>query len=126
MIVSNPPYFSNSLQAPDKQRNWARHNQDLSFEELIKKSTGLLTEKGMFSLIFPSDAENVIDSYTQNNGLFLNRKTLVSPKPEMPPKRILATYSQTEKSPKISKLYIEKERHVYSEEFRKLTENFYL
>ena len=126
LIVSNPPYFSNSLQAPDKQRNLARHNHTLSFEKLIEKSANLLTENGMIALILPSDAGDIIHSCAVNNGLFLSRKTLVSPKLETPPKRVLVEYSKINKIPEISELYIEKKRHVYSEEFRKLTEEFYL
>ncbi|MCL2650136.1 MAG: methyltransferase [Candidatus Azobacteroides sp.] len=126
LIVSNPPYFSNSLQAPDKRRSLARHNHALSFEELIGKSASLLTEKGTISLILPVDAENVIHSCAGNNGLFLCRKTFVRSKPEIPPKRILIEYSKIDNIPEISALYIEKERHVYGDEFRKLTEEFYL
>ena len=126
LIVSNPPYFSNSLQAPDKQRNLARHNDALSFEDLIRKSTTLLTETGKIALILPFDTENTIQICAENNGLFLCRKTFVCPKQDTPPKRILLEYSKTKTQAEISQLYLEIERHVYSDEFRKLTEAFYL
>jgi len=126
LIVSNPPYFTNSLPAPDKQRNIARHNHALSFEVLLKKSATLLTEKGKIALILPYDAENQIQSFAENSGLFLCRKTVVLPKLDAAPKRILLEYSSTKTKPEISEIYIEKERHIYSDEFRKLTEEFYL
>ena len=34
VIVSNPPYFVDSLECPDQQRNAARHNGSLTYEEL--------------------------------------------------------------------------------------------
>jgi len=126
LIVSNPPYFTNSLPAPDRQRNIARHNHALSFEMLLKKSATLLAEKGKIALIIPYEAENQIQSFAVNNGLFLCRKTIVRPKPESNPKRLLLEYAKSEINPEISELYIEKERHVYSEDYRKLTEEFYL
>jgi len=126
LIVSNPPYFTNSLPAPDSQRNIARHNHALSFEILLKKSITLLTGKGKIALILPYDAENQIQSLAESNGLFLCRETIVRPKPDANPKRILLEYSKIKTEPETSTLYIEKERHVYSEEFRKLTEEFYL
>ncbi len=126
LIVSNPPYFTNSLHAPDSQRNIARHNHVLPFEKLLKKSVTLLTEMGKIALILPFDAENQIQSLAEKNGLFLFRKTIVRPKPDANPKRILLEYSNKETIPTISEFYIEKERHVYSDEFLKLTGGFYL
>lgn len=42
-IVSNPPYFTDSLKCPDSQRNTARHNDNLSYEELLKGVSNLLS-----------------------------------------------------------------------------------
>ena len=36
-IVSNPPYFTNNLISPDKQRTLARHNNHMTYSELINK-----------------------------------------------------------------------------------------
>ena len=47
LIVSNPPYFQNSLKNPDKGRQTARHTDTLSFCELIHHSTRLLSENGV-------------------------------------------------------------------------------
>ena len=126
LIASNPPYFTNSLPSPDKQRNIAKHNHALSFEVLLKKSATLLTEKGKIALILPYDAENQIQLLAENSGLFLCKKIIVCPKPDANPKRLLLEYAKINANPEISKFYIEKERHVYSDEFRKLTEEFYL
>ncbi|MBR2909642.1 MAG: methyltransferase, partial [Clostridia bacterium] len=61
LIVSNPPYFINSLKAPEKNRNTARHTDELSFEELIESAEKLLSEEGKFSVIIPySEEENFI------------------------------------------------------------------
>ncbi len=126
LIVSNPPYFTNSLQTPDKQRTLARHNQTLPFDILIKKAASLLTSGGKIALILPAETNDLIDKITAKNGLFLCRKTFVSPKPETSPKRILSEYVNVNASAEINHLFIEKERHVYSEEFNALTDEFYL
>ena len=54
-IVSNPPYFINSLKCPDKQRNQARHTDTLSLDELISGSKQLLSPGGRLCLILPFD-----------------------------------------------------------------------
>ena len=43
-IVSNPPYFTDSLKCPDSQRNTARHNDNLSYEELLKGVSNLFRQ----------------------------------------------------------------------------------
>ena len=57
LIVSNPPYFQNSLKNPDKGRELARHTDSLSYEELIDHSARLLREGGQLALILPADKE---------------------------------------------------------------------
>ena len=41
LIVSNPPYFQNSLKNPDKSRQTARHTDTLRYDELIAHSARL-------------------------------------------------------------------------------------
>jgi len=53
LIVSNPPYFPDHLKSSDQKRNQALHTDQLSFEELIQKSSELLSENGSFWVILP-------------------------------------------------------------------------
>jgi tRNA1Val (adenine37-N6)-methyltransferase len=53
VIVSNPPFFENSLKSPDANRNISRHNDNLTFEELIAAVDILLSDNGRFGVILP-------------------------------------------------------------------------
>ncbi len=53
LIVSNPPYFQNSMFAPDKKRTDARHNSNLELEDLLKGAKKLLSNDGKLSIILP-------------------------------------------------------------------------
>ena len=44
LIISNPPYFVDSLLPPDAKRSTARHTHDLTFEELDKAVCRLLAD----------------------------------------------------------------------------------
>jgi len=55
LIVSNPPYFQNSLKNPDEGRKTARHTDTLSYAELIYHSARLLKENGQLALILPAE-----------------------------------------------------------------------
>ena len=49
LVVSNPPYFQNSLKNPDMGRKTARHTDTLSYAELVRHSARLLTIHGQFA-----------------------------------------------------------------------------
>ncbi|MEG0808035.1 MAG: methyltransferase, partial [Alistipes sp.] len=53
-ILSNPPFFTDSLICPDVGRTTARHAVQLSFEELRDAVLRLLTPEGRFSVVLPT------------------------------------------------------------------------
>ena len=126
LIVSNPPYFAHSLKSPDKNRNLARHNDHLPLEVLIKKSASLLTPQGKAAFIIPFDQWENIHSPAVENQLFLCRKTLVSSLQNHPPKRVLLEYSFINRGVTEDGFYIGETKETYSNEYRSLTEDFYL
>lgn len=127
MVVSNPPYFVDSLKNPDQQRQTARHTNTLSYSELVNCAAALLSEKGMLAVILPAEAEKNILAEAEKAGLFPTRLTHVYSKPGKPMKRILAAFK---KGPgymcETSDFHIESESSPRSEEYKKLTEDFYL
>ncbi len=126
LIVSNPPYFSNSLQAPDRQRNLARHDFALPLETLMSGSKALLNPGGKIALILPSDTTELVSRIALDNNLYVHQEVWVYSRSESPVKRILYEISDRKFILQISSLIIEKERHIYTDEFRKLTDPFYL
>ena len=94
LIVSNPPYFQNSLKNPDKGREMARHTDTLPFEELIKHSARLLREGGRLALILPADAETEIRQLAAAEDLFLTHVTRVYSKESKPARRVLLCFAK--------------------------------
>ena len=126
VIVSNPPYFINSLKCPDNQRNTARHTDTLDARSLVGKAAGLLTPEGQFSLILPAEQTDEMISLARREGLYLSRHTAVITRPGLPPKRSLMEFRKTDTPCQHDELVIELERHVYSEAYKALTKDFYL
>ena len=60
LIVSNPPYFQNSLKNPDAQRATARHTDTLTYKELVIHTAHLLHDDGILALILPIEAKETI------------------------------------------------------------------
>lgn len=125
-IVSNPPYFINSLKGPDDQRNTARHTDSLDMESLLESTASLLTPEGRFSIILPAEQTDALKINAERVGLYPSRHTAVITRPGLAPKRTLMEFCRTKETFQTDELVIELERHVYSEDYIRLTRDFYL
>ena len=125
LIVTNPPYFTDSLLCPDARRSVARHTTELSFEQLDSSVCRLLTEEGRFALILPTEQ---MEAYLALTALNLVRRCDVSTKPNVPPKRTMVELSpQPCDEVEHTTLTIDTEVHgIYTAEYRELTKDFYL
>ena len=130
LIVSNPPYFQNSLKNPDKGRMTARHTDTLSYAELIHHSARLLKENGQLALILPADAETEVRGLAAAEKLSLTHVTRVYSKEGKAPKRILLAFSRDTGIPEYryteDTLVLEDEKGGRSAAYSELTKDFYL
>ena len=58
VVVSNPPYFEQSLECPDQQRTLARHAASLTYTQLTRTAFRLLGDEGTFSVVIPVDCRS--------------------------------------------------------------------
>lgn len=93
VVVSNPPYFQNSLKNPDKGRQLARHTDTLSYTELIHHSARLLKPEGQLALILPAEAEQEVRALAVSENLFPTLITRVFSKESKPARRVLLAFS---------------------------------
>lgn len=126
-IVSNPPFFVDSLKNPDSKRTMARHTDSLPFRDLFAGVKRLLSDDGIFSAIVPAE---VVEQFVAEScilGFYLIRKCGVKTVERKQPKRFMLSFAKHRISPY--------EEHVEtmmdsqgnrSEWYRKITEEFYL
>lgn len=128
VIVSNPPYFIDSLLSPDAARTTARHTASLPFEDLVAGVLRLMATNGRFSLILPpAEYERFLSA--ARGRLFIIRLCEVWSTPESGTKRIMAEFSTLPPAepPTVKRLIIEdRGPQGYSEEYKTLTQDFYL
>ena len=62
-ILSNPPYFIDSLLPPDGKRERARHTGTLDYEVLFEGASYLLLPDGKLSLVSPADLQEHLIFY---------------------------------------------------------------
>lgn len=94
MIVSNPPFFVNSLKNPDDKRSMARHTDTLPFRDLWHGVKQLLAENGTFSVILPAEVKDDFVAEGCMSGFYLVRQCAVKTVPRKQPKRYLMTFSR--------------------------------
>lgn len=128
-IISNPPYFKNSLKNPELSKSIARHDVALNYEQLISQSVKILNKNGNLSIIIPANELENIEKLAIQNNLKISRKTFVKPTPEKKPIRVLLElkHSENECNIAVNEIVIEDgNRHCYTKEYISLTKDFYL
>lgn len=128
LIVSNPPYFQNSLKNPDRGRELARHTDSLGYEELIAHSARLLKEEGQLALILPAEAEEEIRNLAAPYSLFPTHITRVYSKETKPARRVILAFNRKNSIVGLieDSLVLEDEKGGRSAAYSKLCEEFYL
>lgn len=126
LIISNPPFFQNSLLPPAPSRQQARHDEMLSFEDLIFHSTRLLQKAGQLSLILPFAEGRQFKTLAAERGLFLVRETAVFTKASKPQERWLLEFSLSTGKKTTDKIILFEQRGTKTDAYRELTHPFYL
>jgi tRNA1Val (adenine37-N6)-methyltransferase len=119
-VVSNPPFFIDSLQAPDRQRNVARHTETLTYADLMKAAHRLLNDDGELSVIVPFDYRRRMDDEAIFQGFFPSRVCAVKTTPTKPVRRYLLAYKKQPCPCEQTELVIGDEQYL------SLTGDFYL
>jgi tRNA1Val (adenine37-N6)-methyltransferase len=127
LIVSNPPYFSDSLRNPDQRKSVTRHTDTLSSSDLLAGAERLLSGSGRFQVIMPYVEGNLLIAVACGFGLFCNSLVKIRPLPSSETKRIIITFTRERKPVHEKFLTIESgKRHDFTDDYIRLTRDFYL
>lgn len=119
-VVSNPPFFIDSLSAPDVQRNTARHADTLSYAELMQAAWRLLREDGEMSVVVPFDYRRRMEDEATFVGFFPSRVCAVKTVERKPARRFLLAFRKRP-CPCISETMT-----IGDEAYLRMTGDFYL
>ncbi|MBO5107460.1 MAG: methyltransferase [Bacteroidales bacterium] len=127
LIFSNPPYFEDSLTAPDERKSTARHTSDgLSYRDIFEFAAERLTGCGRVALVLPADQEAPLCRYARMCGLHMFRILRIRTVERKAPIRIIAEFSRERcQTPSDGILTIMNEGK-YTQEYLSLTHDFYL
>jgi len=127
LIVSNPPFYTEDYKTENEQRDLARFQDAMPFEELVEAADLLLSENGIFAIILPYKEEAKFIALAKESELYPAKITHVKGTPTSEIKRSLMAFSRHEITDiEANELTIEIDRHVYTPEYIALTKDFYL
>lgn len=127
LIVSNPPYHTEALQAPSEPRAAARSEAFLPFATLIEQSYTLLKEGAHLGVVIPTPASEKFHTLCCFRGFSLCRKTLVQTTPKKSPKRVLLDFVKGPAEHTLcDTLTLEETPGMRSKTYSELCKNFYL
>ena len=126
LIVSNPPFFTETVLSPDESRSKVRSTLTLSHEELLLHADRLLAPEGTFCLILPPEQAERLIEMAGNWNLHLVRITKVRSRHNKPVKRYLMAFSRNEEALKEEELVLYDSGTSPSPAFQQLGAAFYL
>lgn len=126
-IVSNPPFFSNSLKCAVSKRSTARHDETLPCDKIMKFVADNLTSDGIFSVIIPCDFLQKWRDEALFKGLSTSRITEVRTVAHKQAKRVLVEFTKKVcNNAKADTLILKNESGEYSIESKELLKDFYI
>lgn len=128
LIVSNPPFFNDSLKSDNAQRMTARHTDGLSFDSLCSKAASLLNEQGRFCVVLPTTELSRFESAANNANLTIAKKLWVFTSIKKAAKRVLLCLAHNDELQALveEELIIHAENGEYSTAYKQLCRDFYL
>ena len=125
LIISNPPYFQNSLRSPNVQKQNARQGVSLNYSELANEIANLSNENTRVWLIVPYNFRNDIIQQMIRNSFFPYYFIRIRSKIDKPFSRIILAFSKNSRMAKLKEFSIYDAKNEYTPEFKSLTNAFY-
>lgn len=127
LVISNPPYFSRSLKSHIEKRNISRHNDILSFEELINCSIQLMSADASLWVILPMKECVEFLEIAERSGLFIHLKLNVFYKSGKKCQRIILQFTKNAPLEINSRdLTIKNGDNTFTPGYKELTKELYI
>ncbi|MBX2945261.1 MAG: methyltransferase [Cyclobacteriaceae bacterium] len=128
LIVSNPPYFSNSYKPENENRMVARHTESLSFQDLLEAANKWLNPAGRLAVILPAAEGKLFKTWAQAAGMVCIREWTFQTRRNKPVERQLMEFARMHKTIEHGKilLYEHDSGETWATDYINLTRDFYL
>lgn len=126
LIISNPPFFIDSLKSPNKNKTLSKHSDELSYADLIQGLIHFLSPSGKACIILPYTESKSFINLARIENLYLTKQLLIKPKKDKVANRILMEFSFTKTQVLENEIYLREVDNSFSDEYKKLSKEYYL
>lgn len=126
LIVSNPPFFTAGVPAPNDERRVGRMAKYLNPEALVKAVRRLISYSGVFCTILPPIEGQRLCELAACHGLYCTRFAAVFSRPGKPVERLLLQFETAPFAFERSEITIYDAPGHYSDAFKAITHAFYV
>jgi tRNA1Val (adenine37-N6)-methyltransferase len=126
LIVSNPPYFHHASKPNEESRMHARHNDFLTYDELIDGAIRLLNPTGNFCVILPFKEGMEFMDKAQKRGLFCRHLLRIKTRADKQEKRLIMRFAFQFGMLTDEELIIQQEDGSFTTEYIELTKEYYI
>lgn len=126
LIVSNPPFFENDLKSESQGKNFAKHQDGMTLNELVRSIARNLTKNGKFALLLPYHRIESFEKIARDTHFYLKEKCLVKQTPAHSFFRGLLLFSTQKENLISTELVIKEKEGNYTSDFSELLNDYYL
>lgn len=128
LIVSNPPFYNATLKPEDTARAIARHKDSLPLKQIMDCAQMMMNDNGQLVLIHPMNYDQEVMTEAILAGLKPSHIWNILTKVGKPCKRRITTLTKPQSASTLiaETLSLRDENNEYSQEYRQLTEPFYI
>lgn len=126
LIVSNPPFFIDSLKSPNKNKTLSKHTDELSYSDLIQGLIHFLSPQGRACIILPYNESKSFINLARIENLYLNKQLLIKPKKDKVANRVLMEISFKKASLNENEIYLRELDNSFSDDYKNLSKDYYL
>jgi tRNA1Val (adenine37-N6)-methyltransferase len=126
LIVSNPPFYIDSLKSPGEKKTLAKHTDVDFFEKLLKAVSKHLTPDGYCWFILPTTIANDIIKFAADSLLCLLKQINVKSYAYSDAHRVILCFCFKSDLLEISNFTIYSAKDVYSEEYKRVLQPYFL
>jgi tRNA1Val (adenine37-N6)-methyltransferase len=125
LIVSNPPFFINSLKSPRANKELAKHTDEGFFKKMLAGISMHLTISGLGYLVLPLETAKLARNIASENGLFIKKIISIHSYKDSAPHREILVLSLDKTKADDERFVIYDNPKIYSRQYQELLKNFF-
>lgn len=125
LIISNPPFFIDSLRSNDPLKLMARHTDITFFEQLLSNSFKQLNTCGILHIILPLNTSSMVKKLCiPDHMVNVQKETHIHSFPDSKPHRTIMSFGFESVKPEIKNFVIYEKAGIYTSEYRNLLKDY--